>query len=81
MDIKLSTRQDKEDLEIFLLNNGLISDQYTLSSVSRGRLHLEESDNDRRTCFQRDVDRIIYSQAHRRLRSKTQVFLLPKSQS
>ena len=49
----------------------------TLSSRSRGRYILEAED-DVRTCFQRDVDRITHSKAFRRLRHKTQVFLQPE---
>ena len=49
----------------------------TLSSRSRGRLILETED-EVRTCFQRDVDRVTHSKAFRRLRHKTQVFLLPE---
>jgi dGTPase len=77
-DVKLSTRQDKEDMEQFLYDNGYLWDRYTFSSKSRGRTRDEPEDNDRRTCFQRDVDRIVYSHAYRRLRSKTQAFLLPR---
>ncbi|SDF79825.1 dGTPase [Thermoanaerobacter thermohydrosulfuricus] len=36
------------------------------------------NENDDRTCFQHDRDRIIHSRAFRRLRSKTQVFLSAK---
>ncbi|WP_451919113.1 dGTP triphosphohydrolase [Thermoanaerobacter ethanolicus] len=36
------------------------------------------NENDNRTCFQHDRDRIIHSRAFRRLRSKTQVFLSAK---
>ncbi len=44
------------------------------SKFSRGREFVEkESVN--RTCFQRDVDRIIHSKAFRRLKHKTQVFV------
>lgn len=49
----------------------------TLSSQSRGRLILEAED-EVRTCFQRDVDRVTHSKAFRRLRHKTQVFLRPE---
>ncbi len=47
-----------------------------LSSASRGRLR-PEKDSLIRTTFQRDRDRIIYSNAFRRLKHKTQVFLSP----
>lgn len=49
----------------------------SLSSRSRGRPRPEKED-DIRTCFQRDRDRIIHSKAFRRLKHKTQVFLAPK---
>lgn len=47
-----------------------------LSSKSRGR---EQPENDCfiRSCFQRDIDRIIHSESFRRLKHKTQVFLSP----
>lgn len=49
------------------------------SDTSRGRLVEETvSENDVRTCFQRDSDRILHSKSFRRLMHKTQVFLQPE---
>ena len=46
---------------------------------SKGRPVFEEPrENDVRTCFQRDTDRIVHSKAFRRLMHKTQVFLQPE---
>ncbi len=47
-----------------------------LSSESKGRLK-DEAPCPIRTAFQRDSDRIVYSNAFRRLKHKTQVFLSP----
>lgn len=44
---------------------------------SNGRA-LAEPECDIRTCFQRDVDRITHCKAFRRLKHKTQVYLLPE---
>ncbi len=46
---------------------------------SQGRPRFEEDRaNDVRTCYQRDIDRIVHSKAFRRLMHKTQVFLQPE---
>ena len=47
------------------------------SAQSRGRARAEEECTIR-TAFQRDVDRIVYSNSFRRLKHKTQVFLQPE---
>ena len=44
---------------------------------TKGRLY-PEPDNDVRTCYQRDADRIVHSKSFRRLMHKTQVFLSPE---
>lgn len=67
-----SVRQKREELEKLL-----ICQRGVLSKDSRGRLIYEEPD-DIRTCFQRDIDRIIHSKTFRRLKHKTQVFLQPE---
>ena len=47
------------------------------AECSQGRLR-EETLCDFRTCFQRDRDRIIYSNSFKRLKNKTQVFFAPE---
>jgi dGTPase len=65
------TREEREDQEARLL-----SPAATLSTDTRGRESPEE-DDELRTCFERDRDRIIHTKAFRRLKHKTQVFLNP----
>lgn len=54
-----------------------LSPYATKSSESQGRGR-EETECDLRPVFQRDRDRILHSKSFRRLKQKTQVFLLPK---
>ena len=54
-----------------------LSPYATLSRNTRGR-EREEPQCDIRPVFQRDRDRILHCKAFRRLKQKTQVFLLPK---
>lgn len=63
------TRKDLENFEIKYLAS------YAIKSVySKGRkIKIEE--HPFRTCFQRDIDRIIHSKAFRRLEYKTQVYV------
>ena len=49
----------------------------SLSSASQGRLR-PITPCEIRTCYQRDVDRIVHSKSFRRLMHKTQVFLQPE---
>ncbi len=63
--------------QTYLIEEKILNPFACFSAKSRGRLHPEEED-DIRTCFQRDRDRIIHSKAFRRLKHKTQVFLAPK---
>ena len=70
----MSVRTFLEEQEHFLLDP-----KASFSDRSRGRPRPEERGEDEvRTCYQRDVDRIIHSKSFRRLMHKTQVFLQPE---
>ena len=56
-----------------------LSERAQFSDATRGRPRSEEAqENDVRTCYQRDSDRILHSKSFRRLMHKTQVFLQPE---
>ena len=70
----MNIRQQLEQQEHLQLNP-----KAAFSDSSRGRARLEEpAENDVRTVYQRDGDRIVHSKAFRRLMHKTQVFLSPE---
>ena len=68
----MTIREQLEEREIEYL-----SPYATRSKDSKGRKR-EESQCDIRPVFQRDRDRILHCKAFRRLKQKTQVFLLPE---
>ena len=70
----MTVREELEHLEHKRLNP-----LAAFADRSKGRPIPEEPrENDVRTCFQRDTDRIVHSKAFRRLMHKTQVFLRPE---
>lgn len=63
--------------QIEKLERDSLSPRAQLSSETKGR-DAPESEDDLRTPYQRDRDRIVHSKAFRRLAHKTQVFLAPE---
>ena len=68
----MTIREEMEQAE-----HTLLAPWAAFSDQTKGRLRPEE-ENEVRTCYQRDVDRIVYSKSFRRLKHKTQVFLQPE---
>ena len=70
----MTLREELEQQEYQRLQPGA-----AFSDQSRGRARREEPrEQDVRTCYQRDTDRIVHCKAFRRLMHKTQVFLQPE---
>ena len=67
----------KEELE--RQEHKKLNPKAAFSDMSKGRVRDEEPrEEDVRTCYQRDIDRIVHSKSFRRLMHKTQVFLQPE---
>ena len=67
----------REELEA--LEHEQLDPKATFADETRGRLHPEAPrQEDVRTAFQRDTDKIVHSKSFRRLMHKTQVFLQPE---
>jgi dGTPase len=66
----MRTRKDIEELE-----DKILAPFGMKSKNSAGREYAEEA-HDVRTCYQRDRDRIVHSEAFRKLEYKTQVFVI-----
>lgn len=70
----MTIREELERLEHRRLNP-----KAAFADMSKGRPYPEEDrEEDVRTCYQRDIDKIVHSKAFRRLMHKTQVFLRPE---
>lgn len=67
----------REELEY--LEHRHLNPLAAFADQSKGRPIAEDPrENDVRTCYQRDIDRIVHSKSFRRLMHKTQVFLSPE---
>lgn len=68
----MTVREQTEEIE-----RQFLSPHACRSALSAGRAR-HEAECPVRTCFQRDLDRIVHSKSFRRLKHKTQVFLEPE---
>lgn len=68
----MNIREEREELE-----RKIFSPYAALACETQGRARFEEND-EMRTAYQRDRDRIIHCKSFRRLKHKTQVFLAPE---
>jgi dGTPase len=68
----MNPREVRETLE-----GQMLSPKASCAVRSKGRAR-DEPECDIRTCYQRDIDRIIHCKTFRRLKHKTQVFLSPE---
>jgi dGTPase len=66
----MRTRKDIEELESKVLA------PYAMKSQDAGARQFDEPQHEWRTCYQRDRDRIVHSEAFRKLEYKTQVFVI-----
>src|SRR5580698_1798766 len=66
----MRTRTDIEELESKILA------PYAMKSQDAGPRQYDEPQHEWRTCYQRDRDRIVHSEAFRKLEYKTQVFVI-----
>ncbi|MDX5527283.1 MAG: deoxyguanosinetriphosphate triphosphohydrolase, partial [Wolbachia endosymbiont of Andrena nigroaenea] len=55
-------------------NNNFLLNYACFPSKTKGR-YFKEPEDENRSCFQRDRDRIVHSNAFRKLEYKTQVFI------
>ena len=70
----MTIREELERLEHEHLDN-----RAAFADETKGRLHPEDTkEDDVRTAYQRDTDKIVHSKSFRRLMHKTQVFLSPE---